>query len=61
MSWHEFKILFRKKYLSERYHDSKAKEFYGLKVGLMKNEEYTTKSMELLTYVQYLKDEKAKI
>lgn len=59
--WHEFKRLFRKKYLLERYYDSKAKEFYELKMGLMTNEEYMTKFLELLRYVSYLKDEKAKV
>jgi len=61
LRWHEFKRLFRKKYLSERYYDSKAKEFYELKIGSMTNEEYTTKFLELLRYVSYLKDEKTKV
>ena len=43
LSWHEFKRLFRRKYLSERYYDGKAKEFYELKMGSMTDEEYTTK------------------
>jgi len=47
--------------LLERYYDSKAKEFYELKMGSMTDEEYTTKFMELLRYVPYLKDEKAKV
>ena len=33
LSWRDFKRLFRKKYLSERYYDSKAKELYELKLG----------------------------
>jgi len=37
--WEEFERLFRKKYLPERYYDGKAKEFYKLKMGSMKNEE----------------------
>jgi len=61
LSWHEFKRLFRKKYLSDRYYNNKAKEFYALKMGLMTNEEYTTKSLELLRYVPYRKDKKAKV
>ena len=28
--WDEFERLFKKKYLSERYYDDKAKEFYEL-------------------------------
>lgn len=60
LSWHEFKRLFRKKYLSERYYDNKGKELYELKMGSMKNEEYTTNFLELLRHIPYLKDEKAK-
>jgi len=43
LSLHEFKRLFRKKYLLERYYDSKAKESYELKIGSMTDEEYTAK------------------
>lgn len=32
-SWSQFKWLFRKKYMLERYYDSNAKEFYELKMG----------------------------
>eukprot|EP00253_Pinus_taeda_P017338 PITA_17338 len=48
LNWHEFKRLFMKKYLSKRYYDSKATEFYELKMGSMTYEEYTTKFLELL-------------
>lgn len=61
MSWHEFKILFRKKYLLERYYDSKAKEFYEINMESMIGEEYITKFLGLLRYVLYLKDAKAKV
>lgn len=30
LTWHVFERLFKKKYLSERYHDDIAKEFYEL-------------------------------
>lgn len=59
--WDEFERLFRKKYLSQRYYDGKAKYFYELKMGSMTNEQYITKFMDLLRYVHYLKDEKEKI
>lgn len=58
LSWHEFKRLFTKKYLSNRYYDSKSKEFYAQNMGLMMVEEYTTKFLELLRYELYHKDEK---
>ena len=45
----------------ERYYNNKVKEFYELKMGSMTNEEYTTKFLELLRYVLYLIDEKAKV
>jgi len=39
LSWYEFKRLFRKMYLYERYYDWKAKEFYELKMGSIIDEE----------------------
>lgn len=60
LSWHEFKRIFRKKYLSKRYYDSKDNDFYKLKMGSMTDEEYMTKFLEFLRYVHYLKDEKTK-
>ena len=50
-----------KKNFSKSYYNSKAKEFYELKMGSMTYEEYTTKFLELLRYVLYLKYEKAKV
>lgn len=47
--------------MPERYYDDKDNEFYQLKMGSMTNEEYTTKFLELLRYVPYLKDEKGKV
>ena len=61
MRWHEFKRIFRKKYLSERYYDNKAEEFYELRMGSMTDEEYMEKILELLRYVPYIDDEKAKV
>ena len=48
LSWHAFKRLFKKKYLSERYYDDRAKEFYELQIGSMTDEEYNSKFLELL-------------
>ena len=61
MSWWEFKRLFIKKYLLERYYDTKDEEFYELNMGSMTNKEYTTNFLELLRYAPYIIDEKAKI
>lgn len=57
----EFKIIFRKNYLFERYYDVKAKELYVLKMGSMIDEEYMTKFLEMLRYILYLKDKKEKV
>jgi len=43
------------------YYDGKMKKFYDINMGPMIEKEYTTKFLELLTYVLYLKDEKEKI
>jgi len=61
LSWWEFKRLFKKKYLSKRYYDNKAKEFYEIKMVSLTNEEYTNKFLELLRYMSYLTNEKAKV
>ena len=45
----------------ERYCNKKSKELCELKMGSMTNEEYMTKFPELLRYVSYLKDERAKV
>lgn len=59
--WDEFERCFKEIYLSERYYDDRAKEFYKLRMGSMKDDEYTSIFLELLRYVSYLKDEKVKI
>jgi len=59
--WDEFKRLFKKKHLLERYYDDKAKEFYEIQMGSMTDDEYSSRFLELMRYVPYLKDEKAKI
>ena len=59
LSWHEFKRIFWKKYLSEMYYDNKD-ELYEIKIGLMIDEEYMTKFLELLRHAPYLNDVKEK-
>ena len=60
-TWNEFERIFKKKYVSKRYYDGRANELYDLKMGSMTDEEYTYRYLELLRYVPYLKEEKAKI
>jgi len=47
--------------LLERYFDDRVEEIYELKMGSMTDDEYTNRFLELLRYVPYLKEEKAKI
>jgi hypothetical protein len=61
LSWKQFEKYFWKKYLSEKYFDEKAKEFYELKLGQITIEEYVNKFLNLLRYVPYIKEEKAKV
>lgn len=61
MSWEDIKIPFGKKYLSERYYNGKAKEFYKIRMGSMLDGEYTTILLKLLRYLAYLMDEKENI
>ena len=61
LTQNSFKRLFKKKYLSKRYYDDKAKEFHEFWMGSMTNDEYTSKFLELLRYVPYLREEKAKV
>ena len=61
LTWHEFERLFKKKYLLERYYDDREKEFYDFHMGSMIDDDYTNRFLELLRYVAYLKEEKAKV
>jgi len=60
LTCNEIERLFKKNYLLERYYDDKAKYFYAFHMGSMTDDEYTSRFLELLRYVTYLKEEKAK-
>jgi hypothetical protein len=47
--------------LLEHYYDKKMQELFELKLGSMIMEEYEKKLLELLRYVDFIKDEKVKI
>ena len=51
----------RRSTYQERYFDDRAKEFYELKMGSMIDDEYTSMLLQLLRYLPYLKEEKAKM
>ena len=61
VTWSEFEWLFKKKYFSERYLHDRAKQFYELNMGCMTDDEYTSRFLDLLSYVPYFTGEKAKI
>ena len=61
LNWHAFERLFKSNYLFARYYDDKAKDFYELRMGSMTNDEDTSRFLELLRYVPYLREEKAKV
>ena len=61
VSWKQFKKYFQQKYLSEHYFERKMQEFFDLKMGSMTMEEYVKKFLDLMRYVDCIKDEKIKI
>jgi hypothetical protein len=60
-SWRQFKGYFQEKYFSNHYYERKMKEFFELKLGSMKMDEYEKRFFKLLKYVDFIKDEKVKI
>ena len=61
ISWRKFKKYFQKEYLSEHYYDKKMEELFELKLGRMTMEVYEKKFIELLKYVDFIRDEKVNI
>jgi hypothetical protein len=61
ITWKQFKKYFQKKYLTKCYYDRKMKELFELKLGSMTMDEYERRFLELLKYVDFIKDEHVKI
>ena len=61
INWDQFQKYFKEKYLSIRYYDNKRKEIQELNLGKNSMEENVKKFMELLRYVDYIKEERVKI
>jgi hypothetical protein len=61
LSWERFERYFKKKYLSKKYFNEKTNEFYEIKLRQLTVEEYVNKSLELLRYIPYIKEEKEKV
>ena len=61
ITWEDFQTKFKSRYLNERYYDDKAKEFHELRLGQLTMDEFVTKFTNLLRYVPYIREEKAKL
>lgn len=61
LDWEKFWKCFKEKYLIAKYYDGQRREFHELKLGPQCMEEHFQKFMELLWYVDYIREEKVKI
>ena len=61
VTWEDFQVKFKNRYLNERYYDDKEKEFQELRLGQLTIDEFVTKFTNLLRYVRYIREEKEKV
>jgi len=61
ITWEKFQRYFKKRYLTERFYDEKAREFHDLRLGQLTIDEFITRFTLLLHYVPYIREEKAKV
>ena len=61
LEWSEFKNLFKKQYLSERYYEINTKESCQLNLDEMSIEDLINKFLDLLWFMSYIKEEKLKV
>ena len=61
IDWSQFRAYFQDKYLTTWYYDNKRKEFHELKPGHKSMEENVHKFIEILRYVNYIREESVKI
>ena len=61
VTWEDFQVKFKNKYLNECYYDDKAKEFHELRLGQLTIDEFVTKFTNMLRYALYIREEKAKV
>ena len=61
MTWEDFQVKFKNRYLNEHYYDDKAKEFHELRLGQLTIEDFFIKFTNMLRYVPYIREEKAKV
>jgi hypothetical protein len=58
ISWKYSKKYFHQQDLLENYYDNKMQELFDLKLGILTMEKYEKKLLELLRYVDFIRDEK---
>jgi len=61
MEWLEFNKYFEKQYLSEKYYETKTKEFYELRLGQMSMDDIINKFLDILILLPCIKEDKVKI
>eukprot|EP00253_Pinus_taeda_P026738 PITA_26738 len=61
ITWDNFQSFFKKRYLTERFYDEKAREFHALRLGQQTMDEFITRFTSLLLYVPYIREEKVKV
>ena len=61
VTWEDFHLKFKNRYLNEPYYDEKEKEFHELRLGQITIDEFVTKFTNLLWYEPYIKEEKGKV
>ena len=61
VTWEDFQVKFRNRYLNEWYYDYKENEFHELRLGQLTIDEFVTKFTNPLRYVPYIPKEKAKV
>jgi len=61
ITWRKLKNNFQNKYLIKCYYDRKTKELFELKLGTMTMDEYERIVLELLKYIDLIKNEQFKI
>ena len=61
ISWQRFQKYFKQEYLSQQYYDKKMLEFFELQLGNMTMEECEKIFLELLSYVDFIQEDKVKI
>ena len=61
VTWEDFHVKFKNRYLNECYYDDKEKEFHEMRLGQLTIDEFVTKLTNLLRYVPYIREDKAKV